>query len=41
MPLSAVVMMLVILGIVWGGFATILTVALRKERLKRIEIHEE
>jgi hypothetical protein len=35
MPTTAAVLMIVILGIVWGGFVTILGIALRKERHKR------
>lgn len=34
MPTSAWIVMLLIMGFVWGGFALILTTALRKESRK-------
>jgi hypothetical protein len=40
MPIETVLTMVIILGIVWGGFTTILSVALRKERRKRAAADE-
>ena len=37
MQTSSWVTMLVIMAIVWGGFAFLLTLALRKERVKQDE----
>jgi hypothetical protein len=37
MQTTTLVTMIVIMGIVWGGFATLLTIALRSEREKRGE----
>lgn len=35
MTTGTLITMIIILGIVWGGFATILGIALKKERGKR------
>ncbi len=34
MTTGAIVFMILILGIIWGGFAFVLTMALRKEKKK-------
>ena len=34
MPVETLVTMVVVIGIVWGGFATVLMTALKKERAK-------
>jgi hypothetical protein len=35
MPIGTIITMVVVAGTVWGGFATILVLALRKERRKK------
>ena len=40
MPIEAAVTLLIILGVVWGGFTTLLVLALRKERRKRSQGHD-
>ncbi|MCP4658946.1 MAG: methionine/alanine import family NSS transporter small subunit [bacterium] len=36
MTTTAIVTMVLICGLVWGGFATILVFAIRRERRKRV-----
>ena len=37
MPIGTIVTMIIVAGTVWGGLATILVLALRKERHKKAE----
>ena len=37
METATIVTMVVIMAIVWGGFATLLTVAMRSERTKGVD----
>ncbi len=40
MQIETAVLMVVSLGIVWGGFLTILVIAIRKEHAKKTAIHD-